>query len=321
MMKMINGHYRIYLEDKLIIDQSNALTTAGRSIAIKSLLGIIPNFAGSIAYGIGNKANIIDNNTKLISNSSLQFEIGRSAVISSTLDISNQNDLLVYTTTINDPFQYKIHEVGLYPSDIRNSSIGIGGSTIFDFDRVDVFNKIGSASGAFLVDAVEARMGTQVFYVPPTDSTDNYILYSTTENTLSYLNRYVSQDTFRLAGIDLNTTTSSVYFRFYTDSTNYYEYVFPTPTSSGYFITEIEKGSVTIQGTPTWDTIAFARIWRNNSNPLYLDALRIDSGDYLVNTTNGLISRAVLAEPVRKPPGIPMTIEYTLALDFNYGIS
>lgn len=318
---MINGTYKIYLDGDLIAQKSNALTTAGRSIAIKSLLGIIPNFAGSIAYGIGDKANTVNSSTKLISNSSLQFEIGRTAVVASSLDISNQNDLLVYTATINDPFQYRIHEVGLYPSEIRNSSIGIAGSTIFDFDRVDIFNKIGSASGAFLVDAVEARMGSQVFYVPPTDGSDNYLLYSTSENSLSYLERYVSQDTFRLAGIDLNTTTSSVYFRFYTDSTNYYEYVFPTPTASGYFVTEIEKGNVTIQGTPTWSTIAFARIWRNNTSELYLDALRIDSGEYLVNTTNGLISRAVLLEPVRKPPGIPMTIEYSLALDFNYGIS
>lgn len=318
---MINGSYKIFIGEDLIIEQPNALTTSGRSIAIKSLLGIIPNFGGSIAYGIGDKANTVDNDTKLISESSLQFEVGRAAVVASTLDISNQNDLLVYTATINDPFQYRINEVGLYPSGIRNSSIGVAGSTIFDFDRVDVFTKVGSASGSFLVDAVEARMGTQVFYIPPTDANDNYILYSTNENTLSYLDRYVSQDTFRLAGIDLNTTTSSVYFRFYTDSTNYYEYVFPTPTASGYFITEIEKGNATIQGTPTWNTIAFARIWRNNTEPLYLDAIRIDSGNYLVNTSTGLISRAVLAQPVRKPAGVPVTIEYTLALDFNYGIS
>lgn len=320
MIKMIKGTYKFYINGEKVSEKENALTVAGRTIAIKSLLGIIPNFAGTIAYGVGNKQNTVNQSTNLITNSSLQFEIGRTAVIASSLDVSSNNDLLVYTATINDPSQYTIHEVGLYPSDIKNSSLSVAGSTIFDFDRVDAFNKIGAASGGFLTDSIEARIGTQVFYVPPTDADTNYLLYAANDGTLTYLERYVSQDTFRLAGLDLNTTSSSVSFRFYTDSDNYYQYTFPTPAASGYFISEIEKGSAYIQGIPAWNNIAFVRIWRNNTEPLYLDALRIDLGDYLLNTTSGLISRAILPQPVRKPPGVPITIEYSLALDFNYGI-
>lgn len=320
MMKMIKGTYKFYLDGDLVGAQQNALTVAGRSIAIKSLLGIIPNFAGTIAYGIGEKQNTLSPTTNLITDSSLQFEIGRTPVIASSLDISTYNDILVYTATVNDPFQYTIHEVGLYPSNIRNSSISIAGSTIFDFDRVDVFNKVGSASGAFLIDAAEARMGTQVFYLPATDGNNDYLLYAASDDTLTYLNRYSSQDTFRLAGLDFNSTSSSISFRFYTDSSNYYEYTFPTPTASGYFVSEVEKGNAYIQGTPTWNTISSIRIWRNNTEAVYLDALRIDLGNYLIDTTSGLISRAVLSQPVRKPPGVPITIEYSLALDFNHGV-
>lgn len=318
---MIKGIYRFYLNDQLVAEQPNALTTNGRTIAIKSLLGLIPNFAGTLAYGISDKQNTIDNTTKLITNNCLQFELGRAGVIGSSLDISNNNDILVYTAVLNDPYQYQIYEVGLFPSQINNSNIGLAGSTIFDFDRVDLFNKFGTASGAFLIEAIEARIGTSLFYMPETDGTNSYVSYSSTDNTLSSLNQYTSQDTFRLAGFDSNIQSSSVMFRFYSDTTNYYDFVFPTPTSSGYFISEIEKGSAAITGNPSWSNITSARIWQNSSSALYLDGLRIDIGSYVIDTTTGMISRAVLPSPIKKPAGIPLTVEYSLALDFNYGVS
>lgn len=318
---MITGVYRFYCDNQLIAEQKNALTENGRTIAIKSLLGIIPNFAGSIAYGIGDKSNSINSTTKLITDKSLQFELGRAAVIGASLDISSNNDILIYTATLTDPYQYQIYEVGLFPSQVRNANIGLAGSTIFDFDRVDLFNKFGTASASSLVEAVEARIGTSLFSLPTTDGTNSYISYGATDNTLSIIGDYSSQDTFRLAGFDINTQSSSVNFRFYTDLSNYYDLVFPIPTASGYYLSEIEKGSATINGTPSWNTITSVRIWQNSASPIYLDGLRIDVGSYVINTNTGMISRAVLPSPIRKPAGIPLTIEYSLAIDFNYGVT
>lgn len=318
---MIKGIYRFYCDNNLIAEQTNALTTNGRTIAIKSLLGIIPNFAGTIAYGIGDKSNSFNATTKLISDNALQFELGRAAVIGSSLDISSNNDVLVYSATLNDPYQYQIYEVGLFPSQIRNANIGLGGSTIFDFDRVDLFNKFGTASGSTLVEAIEARIGTSLLYLPPTDGSTSYLSYAATDNTLAIIDGYTSRDTFRLAGFDTSQQAASVNFRFYTDSSNYYEFVFPVPTASGYFISEVEKGAAVISGNPAWNTITSATIWQSSASPVYLDGLRIDIGSYVIDTTTGMISRATLATPIRKPAGIPLTIEYSLALDFNHGIS
>lgn len=318
---MIKGIYKFFHNDELIAQQENALTTNGRTIAIKSLLGIVPNFAGTIAYGIGDKANIISASSSLITNNALQFEIGRAAVIGSSLDISNNNDILVYSATLNDPYQCQIYEVGLFPSQIRDANIGLAGSTIFDFDRVDLFTKIGTASGSFLAEAIEARIGTTLLYLPITDGSTSYLSYAATDNTLSIIDSYVSQDTFRLAGFDISELSASVNFRFYTDSSNYYDLIFPVTTASGYFISEIEKGDAIITGNPAWTTITSARIWQNSASPVYLDGLRIDVGSYLINTITGMVSRAVLPTPIKKPAGIPLTIEYSLALDFNYGVS
>lgn len=318
---MINGIYRFYCEGELIGEYKNALTNNGRTIAIKSLLGIIPNFAGTIAYGIGDKSNTIDSSTKLISDTSLQFELGRAQVAGSYLDISNNNDVLIYSATLTDPFQYQIYEVGLFPSPLRNSNIGLAGSTIFDFDRVDLFNKFGTASGASLLAAAEARIGTSLYFLPQTDGSVSYISYAANDNTLATISGFTSQDTFRLAGYKLDLQAASVNFRFYSDSVNYYDYVFAAPSASGYFLAEIEKGLTTIVGNPSWTTITSARIWCNTASGIYLDGLRIDVGSYLIDTLTGMISRAVLPTPVRKPAGIPLTVEYSLALDFNHGIS
>ena len=245
---MIKGTYKFFVDGELIAEKDNAITTAGRSIAIKSLLGIIPSFAGTLAYGISDKPNSVDSTTRLITDNSLQFELGRAAVIGSSLNVSNNNDILVYTATINDPYQYTIHEVGLFPSGIRNANVGLAGELIFDFDRVDLFNKFGTASASSLVESIEARIGNQLFNLVPTDGVDSYLTYASSDNTLAEIDRYVSQDTFRLAGFDFNTTTASVNIIFYTDINNYFNFTFPTPTASGYFISEIQKGSAAVVG-------------------------------------------------------------------------
>lgn len=317
----MNGVYRFYLDKELIHEEQNALTLTGRSIVIKSLLGIVPSFANSIAYGIGAAANILTASSKLITNTSLNFEAGRAKVVGRSLSIENNNDVLVYSATLEDPFQLEIREVGLYPSSVGNASLGMDGSLIFDFDKVDSFNKVGTASGAQLVSTNSARIGSQLYSIPQTNGSNDYLQYSATDGTLSYINSYTSLDTFRLAGLDNNSSSAYVNFRFYTDTLNYYDIAFTTPTASGYFISEFQKGSASITGNPLWENITFVRMWQNNANNIFLDGLRIDLGNYVVDSNYGMISRAVLASPIRKPASIPLTIEYSLSLGFNYGVS
>lgn len=314
---MINGVYKFKLGDDVIYEQKNALTTMGRSIAIKSLLGIIPNFAGAISYGIGQQENTLDSTTNLISNNTLQFEVGRSEVIGSSLDLSESSDVLVYTAVINDPNQYTIYEVGLFPGGIANLNVDLSGSTMFDFDRVDLFNKFGTASAAALFNATEARIGAQLFSLPDTDGTESYLTYSSTDGTMSAIDNYTSEDLFKLAGLDFNEFSASINFRFYTDTSNYYDYTFTTPTASGYFVIETQKNTAAITGVPSWSNITSVKIWQNSGSAVYLDALKIDYGSYYQDNITGMISRAVLAEPVRKPSGIPLTIEYSLSVGFN----
>jgi hypothetical protein len=318
---ILNGTYKFYLDDKLIHEEKNALTVGGRAIALKSLLGIIPNFGNAIAYGIGDKPNTVDSSSGLIRDNSLQFEIGKTAVNASTLDVNNNTSVLVYSGVLDDPFEYTIHEVGLFPSIVKDIFIGLRSSTIFTFNEVDNFVQFGSASASFLSAATGARIGSDMLFLPEMNEQDGYLQYPSSSDELDYLDTYAAEDIFKLAGYDSNESSSSVVFKFYSNDSSYYELIFNTPSASGYFISEVLKYDVATVGSPNWADINFVRFWRSGgTGELFLDGLRIDTGSYLLDTNTGMISRAVLTEPIRKPIALPLTIEYSLNVGFNEGL-
>jgi hypothetical protein len=320
-MTEITGIYRFYLGGELIAEQKNALTEAGRSIAIKSLLGIIPNFVNSIAYGVDGTANTFNSASTLITNNSLGFEVGRTEVIGSTFSLSGTNNSLVYSGQIQDPFQYEIHEIAIYPqSNIANTQT-IDSEILFTFDANEILTKNGTASSASTEFTASARVGGEVLIVPTGDGTTNYISKSLDSNELSTINTFSSKDLFKLALINTSSTSSaaSVYFRFFTDDNSYYTIPFVTQSSSGYSIVSVEKGAATVTGSPTWSSITSLRFWNASTQDVKLDAMKIDVGSYLLDTNFGMISRAPLATPVFKPASIPLTIEYSLVANFNGG--
>lgn len=319
-MNYLDGTYRFFLDDKLIHEEKNALTTVGRSIIIKSLLGIIPNFANAIGYGIGGKENTIDPSTNLITDNSLQFEIGKVAVGGSSLSLDNGMQSLIYSGVIQDTSEYFIYEVGLFPSNISDRFLGIRSTTLFSFNGISNFSQFGTASGTYMSTNSAARIGSDMVFVPNLDGSTGYLQYNNTSGELNILDTFTSQDVFKLAGFNVSSTSSSVIFRMHTDDSSYYELLFNTPSASGYFISEKEKFSVSTIGTPQWSNISYVRFWQTGgAGGILLDGLKINTGSYFIDTNTGMISRAVLSTPIRKPATTPLTIEYTLNVGFNEG--
>lgn len=316
----LTGIYRFYLDGELIGEQKNALTSAGRSIIIKSLLGIIPDFADVIAYGIDGTANNLDSSASLITNNTLGFEVGRTPVVGSTFKLAGTNDSLNYSGTIVDQYQYYIYEVGLYPSLDNNESLSIEGEVLYDFDFIDRFTKSGTYTSASLTPSSSARIGTQVLSLPGSGSDSaNYVETVLDSNYLSNIANYVSQDLFKLALVSDNSNAASVAFRFYTDNDKYYTVDFVSTSGAGYKVASATKGSATIASTPDWKNITKVRIWNKSAHVVQLDALKIDFGSYFLDTTFGMISRAILPTPIFKPASIPLTIEYSLLVNFSGG--
>ena len=317
----LTGIYRFYLDGELVGEQKNALTVAGRSIIIKSLLGIIPDFADVIAYGIDGTPNTLNSASTLITNNTLGFEIGRTPVVGGSFKLAGTNDSLVYSGTIVDQYQYNIYEVGLYPALDNNESLTVEGETLYDFDLIDRFVKYGTYfTSASLTTTPYVRIGTQMLSIPQGDGTTNYMETTLDTSAMSLLKTYSSQDLFKLALFNNGSSGASVYFRFYTDDSNHYTVPFVSTAASGYKIISVEKGTATITGTPDWQTINKLRIWSAGSTPVILDAMKIDVGSYFLDTTFGMISRATLPAPIFKPASIPLTIEYSLIVNFSGGV-
>lgn len=317
----IVGVYSFYVDDVLVGEYRNALTSAGRSLAIKSLLGYRSGIADSIAVGIGSTANTLNSASTLITNNSLEFEVSRVPISSTSTEISGNQTALIYYGKIEDPDQYEIREIALFPSMTLDKSISVDGSVIFNFDQVDTFVKYGTSSYVSLEDSASARIGTQMLLMNQGNGTTNYIEKIMEANALSVLNRYSSEDYFKISMYNTSgAAAASVNIRFFTDSSNYYTVTFVSSSVAGYQVAKATKSSATKVGSPEWGDIYAVRIWNSSSQDVYLDALRMDVGDYFLDTNFGMVSRAVLPTPILKRASIPMTVQYSLLTNFSGGV-
>jgi hypothetical protein len=194
---------------------------------------------------------------------------------------------------------------------------------IFDFDRINKFNAIGTAVDSQLVSSINRRLGDTMYSLTPSDATTNNV--SVVFEGLNDLNPfenigdYTSQDIFVLAVYNQVATTSSLNVRFFTDTNNYFTITFPITATIGYQFSEVKKGAAVKVGTPVWENTKSITMWHNSSSNLLLDGIKLTNLPEDLDRVSGLVSRAVLASPVAAN-GNPLTIEYYLTLGFNRGI-
>jgi len=326
-MSEVIGIYRFFKDGVLIGEQKNGLTSTGKTLAIKTLLGArTGNFVNSIAYGVDSASNSLNSSSTVITNNILGFEIGRTQVIGSSYEIQSGQEALVFSGEISDDTQCDIYEIGLFSAQNDNSIIKLTGELILDFDSIDLFTKYGTAatgtaSSGFVT--ASARIGANTYYLGKNQNgSSDYIELTTNPSSLSFINSFVSQDLFKLAMINTcSNEGASVYFRMYTDDSNYYQLKFVSDTASGYQVLNTEKGQATLFGSPDWTNINKIRIFNaTTSSFVLIDGFKIDYGTYYTDTNFGLVSRASLANPIFKPSGTPISIEYSVLMNLNGGV-
>lgn len=317
----INGVYKIYQDGKLVAEAENALTETGKEIFIRYLVGGRKNyFVNSLSCGISDIANT--KSGTLITNKSLGFEVVDGNTIPPIYDPDTSgNDFLKFSTVINTPTKFSIRELGLYARPARSTERNA--EIIFDFDRINKFNAIGTAVDSQLVSSINRRLGDTMYSLTPSDATTNNV--SVVFEGLNDLNPfenigdYTSQDIFVLAVYNQVATTSSLNVRFFTDTNNYFTITFPITATIGYQFSEVKKGTAVKVGTPVWENTKSITMWHNSSSNLLLDGIKLTNLPEDLDRVSGLVSRAVLASPVAAN-GNPLTIEYYLTLGFNRGI-
>jgi hypothetical protein len=317
-----DGIYRIYQNNELIAERKNSLTETGKEILVRYLLrGRQVPFVNSICCGVSSASNTQSTSSSLIVNNSLGFQVAITPVEGSSFTFTdNVAETLVFSGTLSGDQQFTLYELGITS---QITELGKADEEmLFDFDLVDEFDKYGTAATSALVDSTNARMGTQMFEIPfCTDQSVDYVesltQLSDTVNTIGIVETYSSNDIFNVALFKPISPAASVTFKFLVDESNYYKLTVPITTASGYKISSATKGSAEIVGSPTWSTVNTLRISHNSASSIFLDGMRIEKTPNVIDIDNGLISRAVLSQPVVKLVGTPLDIEYSLVLGFN----
>lgn len=163
---MFQGKYRVYLDGKLVAEKENSITRAGRSIILKSLMGLVPNIGGSIQIGIDNTANgAIDLVTAVTSAGVItyttkynhQYKVGDIVSITGNT-ISEYNLSNVTITQVPDAITFKVSGTGnvtsgergvvqlttsldgLIPNDRLGFSVGSSPVTLAYLDNLGSFD-------------------------------------------------------------------------------------------------------------------------------------------------------------------------------------
>jgi hypothetical protein len=314
---MIKGTYKVYQEGKLIGEYENKLTETGRILALKTLMGAIPSFAGSLSVGIDGTANTISGS--FATNKRLGFKVCSSPVFSSNVGLSGSTDALVFKARIDDPSAYKIWELGLFSDPLPGGATTNRMENILNFEGSD--NLMETDGSALLTATAELIDSSNVTYGSLFRNGDTALLVKSTKtvksnNSFSGLETFTNTDLLNVAYYaDANADLTIVFYSNLATMT--YATPFAYTGSAAYRIinTPISSGVSGGTGTFDWSNVTEIRFSAANGNIL-LDGVRFENAD-ITDTNNGLVSRTALGSAITKVSGIPIDIEYYLRVDFN----
>jgi hypothetical protein len=302
----LEGIYKFYEDGKLIAESKNSLTRTGRILALKTLMGAIPNFGGSISLGIDGTANTTSG--VYATNERLGFRVCSSPVISSNVAVDDGKDLIVFKARIDDPSSYRIHEVGLFSDPLPGGATTNKFENVLNFEESDTLVFPDPTSSGLVTNLVNYRNGDSALSIVAGETV-------TSNNQISGIEVFDNTDLINLAYYAAGT--GSVDVTFYRDASNYSTFRF-SHTGAGYRVSTIERGSTPQSSSGTlddWSNISYVSFTANTATVI-LDGIRFENSN-ITDTNNGMISRAVLPTAIQKTTGIPIDIEYYLRIDFN----
>ena len=321
---MINGVYKFYLDGEYVGEQKNSITVAGRAIILKSIMGLVPTVGGEIHFGIGNTANGTPDANGLITRNTLDFDIASSEVSLSYLDNSGNFDAMVFKTQLGGTGtageKYTIHEMGLFPGRNTVSSTSFRQNTLFSGQASDLWFEgtreitAGTGTDSCYVSTVPTnfgsfRVGNTALFIKSGD-------VLTVTGPFRDLNLYNSLDRLAIAYSKLSAGTQTITMKFHTNALNYYTAAITASSGTTYAIGEktFQEMETAKTGTPSWSNIDYITITANADT--VIDAIRFNDVDNL-DTSFGMVSRAVLDTPIVKQSNQVLDIEYYLSIAFN----
>jgi hypothetical protein len=336
---MITGVYKVYLDGKCVAEKSNSITKAGRSIILKSIMGLIPTVGGEIGVGISSTPNSklnadgSTNNEGFITDTSLGFALSSAPVKLSFLDNGDQYDAMVFKGTIGDFLgsgeTYKIYELGLFPAIFstppevsRLAPLFSGVQTDqWKEGTTDISSRTFSASSpnSCYITLAEAaangysfRIGNNALFVAGGDTINSSI------PGVNLIKNFSGDDKVVIAYSKKTGTSPSLTIKFHNNENSYYQKTFSSSdlnSTYGFLSVTIDSLIAGAVNAPVIDAVSYVTLTATSSN-VVVDGIRFND-DEQEDVTFGMVSRAVLDTPIEKIPSEVLEIEYYLSFGFN----
>jgi hypothetical protein len=276
----------------------------------------------SSGTGTNGQVALVTSADGLIPNDRLGFSVGSSPVTLSFLDNLGSFDAMVFKTSVSATGQlseaFKIHELGLFPYNLNN--VVQKQTTLFS----------GSAADGWINESTPLSLGnslTTSAYIDSSVTTypfrvgdtalflfTNQAIVSNTRLLTIGDNVYGQEDYLSLAVSKAAGTTPTILIRFYTNDLSYYTFTYTTLSADTYKIISRRKSQAVTTGSPSWSNIQKVQI--SSTSPCAIDAIRFNDNNSL-DTTQGMVSRTTLDQPILKTSNQELDIEYYLSLTFN----
>lgn len=290
----MQGLYRIYLDDNLVYQVRNIITTQGKRRVRQILAGKTTGFASSILVGIGNTTPTVDDTI-------LDFAADGADILNTMVD--DVNNKIFFKTSLPVDKQYKIYELGCFAADGNTAKQHQRNSMVITFGELTTWT---DSSGVHSLNSTNTRIGA--FSI-------RYSLLAAGVGRGSTpfqigIDQLPANTVFKLGYFANNIATVKV--RFKTTDSDYYEGTIVPATNNAYNISSILKSDFTATGTPSWATITIVEVQATatgSAGTVDLDGIRYDVPSTLDSL---LLSRALPVAPVLKPAGSTMDVEYLL---------
>lgn len=301
----LKGYYKVYEDGVLVGEGPNIITDRGKRSLAEYIAGILPEWAGSIAVGIGATAPTAGDYR-------MEFEVSRAPVTSRSVSYfgsSVADHRIIVKASLENEVSGTLSELGIFTTD-RNGALGNYSSFMLSgCDSTEFWQEYDGANWIDIAtspNTADSKNGIDAVAFSST-STKNYRLSGLDVS----LEEFSSTDLIMFATKVTSGSLTSMQVRFNTDDSNYFSYTAPSFASGTYAIVSYPKSSWAATGSPSWDNITSMEFRVTGTVGLIVDGVRIEEID-TINPDYVMVSRALPTAPVVKSAGSIMEIEYYL---------
>lgn len=309
----MRGKYKIYVDNECVAEQSNVITTYGKTLLLRYIAGLVPSFARSIAIGTGDTA-------AAESQKYLDFEYARNKVMLGTIDQVADPAQVVFKTEFGTGSTVQINELGVFSYSAGDLYSGDIVSEFISTDDWQTNDSVDDISYVTTTVNSDVRVGYESLRVLKNGVNSEYVEFYNL-GTFIDASGYSASDRIGLAIVREDNNVASVTIALIDSSGSSASHLFTLGTYSAG--APYETLSATLDdfssGSFNWSAITQVKVGityksGGGNAAIAFDGLKIFDVD-MADLDYCMISRTKLGSPVLKTADQTLDIEYSVEFD------